>query len=173
MASEQRPAKRNLALIIQFLVGRFLGYLAFGLVFGALGEKMGQLEIALAINISLILLSILMLFYLFGLLKKKETTCLSQKFQSRNATLMGFLLGINVCPPFLLSLAYVFSLQSLWKSAIYFILFFLASSVFFLPMIAVGFLGKQKEFRSVARWSGILSACIFLGYGCYSIVKLN
>ena len=38
IASENRTPQRNLFLILYFMLGRFLGYAAFGLIFGFLGE---------------------------------------------------------------------------------------------------------------------------------------
>jgi putative effector of murein hydrolase LrgA (UPF0299 family) len=83
---------------------------------------------------------------------------------------MGFFLGINLCPPFLLSVAYVFQQQSPLYGMFYFALFFLSSSVYFLPLLFVGLASKIQELRIVARISGFLVATLFFIYGIYSIV---
>ena len=83
---------------------------------------------------------------------------------------MGFFMGINLCPPFLLSVTYVFSRHSALYGMAYFSLFFLASSIYFLPMVFVGLASRAKEFRTVARASGFLVAGIFFIYGIYSIL---
>jgi len=83
---------------------------------------------------------------------------------------MGFFMGINLCPPFLLSVTYVFSRHSTLYGMVYFALFFLTSSLYFLPIVFVGFASRTREFRIMARASGFLVAVIFLIYGIYSIV---
>jgi sulfite exporter TauE/SafE len=171
MASTPRGVKDNSKLMVRFMFGRLLGYIMFGVIFGFLGEKLQSPFLTLITDLSLIFISILLILYLCGLLKEKKGLCPSQKFHSRNAMMMGFLMGINICPPFLLSLPYVFSLHSTWLGIVYFLIFFLASSIYFLPMIFVGMLGKIKEFQIVARLSGFICAGIFIVYGSYSIIR--
>ena len=84
---------------------------------------------------------------------------------------MGFLMGINLCPPFLLSITYVFSKQSALYGMVYFALFFLASSVYFLPVVFLGLAARAREFRKVARASGFLVTGIFFIYGIYSLIR--
>ncbi len=169
MASEERARRKNYRLIFDFMLGRFLGYIIFGLVFSYLGEKFQYPFLTLLTNLSLILISFLLIFYILGLIKQPEETCLAHQFQNKNALVMGFLMGINICPPFLMSLTYVFSLHSTVKGALYFLIFFIASSVYFLPVFFIGLLAKMNEFRTVARLSGIACSCIFIIYGFYSI----
>ena len=171
IASEPRGVKDNAKLIFRFIFGRLLGYVMFGLIFGFLGEKYQSPFLTLLTDLSLILISIILILYLCGLLKQTEETCLVSKLRNRNAMMMGFLMGINICPPFLLSLPYVFSLHSTWLGVVYFLIFFLTSSIYFLPMIFVGWLGKIKEFQTVARLSGFICAGIFIFYGGYSIIR--
>ena len=171
IASEERPAQRNLGLILYFMLGRFLGYAAFGAAFGFLGEQLKSPFLTLITDISLILVSIVMILHITGLLKQKDNLCLASKLHNRNAIVMGFLMGINICPPFILSLTYVVSLNDLLKSVLYFVIFFFASSIYFLPMVFVGMLAKIKELQKTAQVSGILAACVFIIYGGYSIMK--
>jgi len=170
IASDPRGVKENSKLILRFILGRLLGYTMFGFVFGFLGEKLQSPFLTLITDLSLIIISIILILYLCGLLKQKEEICLARKFQNRGAMMMGFLMGINICPPFLLSLPYVFSLHSTWLGIVYFLIFFIASSIYFLPMIFVGMLAKIKEFQWVARLSGFICAGIFIIYGGYSII---
>ena len=171
MASESRGVKKNFALILYFTFGRFLGYMVFGSLFGYLGEKFQFPSLTLLTDLSLILISIILILHCTGLLRQKENLCFIQKAGNHNAVAMGFLMGINICPPFLLSLTYVFSLHNTLQGVLYFLIFFLVSSIYFLPMVFLGMLGKMKELRSIARLSGIAVAVIFIIYGCYSIVN--
>jgi len=171
IASQDRPAKRNFLLIAYFMLGRFLGYAAFGLIFGFLGEQLKSPYLTFITDISLILVSVVMVLHITGLSKQKDNWCLASKLHNRNAIVMGFLMGVNICPPFLLSLAYVASLNDVLQSVLYFVIFFFASSIYFLPMVFVGMLARIKELQKAAQVSGIMAACVFIIYGGYSIVK--
>ncbi len=170
MASQPRSLKDNSHLVLRFILGRLLGYLLFGSIFGYLGEKFQSRTLTIITDISLILISIILILYLSGLIKQKKI-CAAQKFQNRNCLLMGFLMGINLCPPFLLSIPYVFSLHSVLESVLYFLVFFAVSCIYFIPMIWVGMLARIKEFQTIARLSGFICAGIFIIYGCFSMIK--
>ena len=156
IASENRPAKRNFGLICYFMLGRFFGYAAFGLIFGILGEQLKSPFLTLMTNLALILVSIVMILHLTGISKQKDNLCLASKIHNRNAIVMGFLMGVNICPPFLLSLTYVVSLGDTLKSVLFFVIFFIASSIYFLPMVFVGLLAKIKELQKTAQIPSVL-----------------
>ena len=101
IASEDRPTKRNLGLIFYFMLGRFVGYIAFGLIFGFLGEQLKSPYLTFITDLALILVSVVMILHITGLSKQKDNLCLASKFHNRNAIVMGFLIGVNICPPFL------------------------------------------------------------------------
>ena len=168
--AETRGLKKNLTVLLEFLAGRLAGYLCFGLIVGYLGEKFEPRWLRLATNISFIALSLVLFLYLLGLAREKSFCKTPPWLKNRSPALMGFFMGINLCPPFLLSIAYVFSKQSALYGMLYFALFFLSSSVYFLPLAFVGLASKAQEFRKMARVSGFLVAAIFFIYGIYSIL---
>lgn len=171
LVAENRPFKKNLRVVIEFLGGRLAGYLTFGFLTGYLGEKVNARWLHLANDISLILLSILLIAFLTGLIREQRIFCISsQTLRGKSPAIMGFLLGINLCPPFLLSLSYIFTQRSAWYGIFYFFLFFIASSIYFLPLAFAGLLSKTKEFQQAAHLSGYLVAIIFFIYGLYSIL---
>ena len=170
LGAEGRGLKKSIFILLEFLAGRLAGYLCFGLLVGYLGEKFDPQWLRLATDIAFIVLSLILLLYLFGLVREKNFCCAPKILKNRGPALMGFFLGVNLCPPFLLSVAYVFSRHSALDGMLYFALFFLASSVYFLPLAFVGLASKAKEFQAVARTSGFLVAVIFFIYGIYSIV---
>ena len=168
--AEERSPKKNLIVLLEFLAGRLVGYLCFGLLVGYLGEKFDLRWLRLATDISFIALSLALFLYLLGLVREKQFCKTPPWLKGRSPALMGFFMGINLCPPFLLSITYVFSRQSALYGMAYFALFFLASSLYFLPIVFVGMASKAKDFRTLARVSGFLVAGMFFIYGIYSIV---
>ncbi len=173
IVAENRTFLKNLVLILQFLFGRLIGYVAFGAFFGYLGEKLDNTWLQLIANGSLLVLSLLLILFVSGLFRTKMTqACTAGRRSFQHPVAMGFLMGVNLCPPFLMSLAYVFSLHSAGLGVLYFLLFFLSSSVYFLPLLAAGFLGRMKEFQLAARISGLLVGVIFLIHGCRTLADL-
>jgi len=171
MVSEERKTRANISAILKFIFGRFGGYVLFGAIFGYLGEKINSQAVNLILIISLMVLSFVLIFYALGFLKPKLSFCSGKFFREKSPLLMGFLMGINICPPFLMSLAYVFTLHSAIKGIIYFIMFFIGTSPYILPLVFLGFLGKMKEFRLIARISALIVGIVFLVYGIYYISR--
>lgn len=168
--AEERSPRKNLFILLEFLTGRLMGYLCFGLLVGYLGEKFDPRWLRRAMDISFIVLSLVLFFYLLGLVREKNLCPVPKLFKGRSPWVMGFFMGINLCPPFLLSVAYVFQQRSPLFGMFYFAIFFVASSVYFLPLLFVGLASKVQELRTVARISGFLVAALFFIYGIYSIV---
>jgi len=171
IVAEKRKIKKNFGVILKFIFGRFSGYVLFGAAFGYLGEKITSQTVNLILIISLMALSLFLIIYALGFLKPKWSFCSAKFFRQKSPLLMGFLMGINICPPFLMSLAYVFTLHSAIKGMVYFIMFFLGTSVYLLPLVFLGLLSKMKEFRLIARISALIVGIIFLIYGIYYISR--
>lgn len=173
LVSEQRKLKKNFKIILEFIFGRLIGYVLFGAIFGYLGEKIDSQTVNLILIVALMVLSLILIFYALGFLKPKGIFCSTKyiKFKAKAPILIGFLMGINICPPFLMSLAYVFTLHSVVKGIIYFLFFFLGTTLYFLPITFLGLLGKMKEFRLIARISGLVVGLAFLIYGIYYISR--
>lgn len=171
MISEQRQSKENIFLVFQFLFGRFLGYLLFGAFFGYLGQKINVLEVNIIINMGLIFLSLLLIVHALGLINWKYSSFCS-KHKKRIPLFMGFLMGINVCPPFLMSVGYVFTLHNWAWGVIYFLMFFLATSIYFIPLFFLGYLNKLKTFQLVGKVSSLIIGLLFFSYGIYYIIKV-
>lgn len=171
LIAEKRRFKTNLGLVLKFVLGRFGGYVLFGAFFGYLGEKINNYTVNLILIIALILLSLVLIFYAIGLVRPNFSFCRRRFIKERSPLIMGFLMGVNICPPFLMSLSYVFILHSTIKGIIYFILFFLGTSIYLLPLVFLGLLGKMKEFRMIGRVAALLVGIIFLIYGIYYIIR--
>lgn len=136
--AEERPPRKNLLVLLEFLAGRLAGYLCFGLLVGYLGKKLDPRWLRHATDISFIVLSLLLFLYLLSLVRGKNL-CFAPKFlKTRAPAFMGFFMGINLCLPFLLSVAYIFKQQSAFYGMLYFALFFLASSIYSLPLVFAG-----------------------------------
>jgi sulfite exporter TauE/SafE len=172
LVAERRGAKATAGTLMQFILGRLGGYVLFGAVFGYLGERLSGMAFNLFTIVSLVLLSILLILYAVGLMKSSWSVCgMSAWPRRRIPLLMGFLMGVNICPPFLMSIAYVFTLHSMARGIVYFLVFFAATTLYFLPLFFLGFLSKLNEFRAVARVSAVLVGLLFTIYGIFAISR--
>ena len=169
---EERKLREDFKVVLKFIFGRLFGYLTFGAIFGYLGERITNKTVDLLFFMSLAGLSFLLILYSIGLLREKRGICLGPKFKKTTPFLMGFLMGINVCPPFLMALNYVFLLHAFLEGILFFFLFFLATTIYFLPLTFLGFLNKIKEFRIIGRVSGVLVGLMFLIYSFYRIFQI-
>jgi sulfite exporter TauE/SafE len=172
LVAENRDAKATAAVLLQFILGRLAGYVFFGAVIGFIGEWFSGEWFNLFSIVSLVLMSVLLVVYGLGLMKPAWSVCGADWLKGRRLPmLMGFLMGLNICPPFLMSVAYVFTLHSMVKGIVYFLVFFAATTLYFLPLFFLGFLGKMSEFRVVARVSAILVGVLFTVYGIYALCR--
>jgi len=171
LAAEERGLGESSRIVLKFILGRLIGYVLFGLLFGYLGEHFQGRAANGVAGGALILLALVLALYLVGLVKPAAAFCSAPSYRSQSPLWMGFFMGVNVCPPFLLSLAYVFSLHSTLQGLVYFLVFFAATSLYLLPLIFVGLLSKLREFQTAARLSGFAVSIIFIIYAVRLIVK--
>ena len=170
-----KPSKNreNFFIVGKFLFGRLVGYIMFGAIAGYLGQRFINFQIETIANVAMAGLSVLLILYAFGLFQIKGFL-FCEKIKKHNANiplLMGFLMGINICPPFLLSLTYVFSEQSVFKGITYFLFFFIGTTVYFIPIFFLGYLNKTKEFQLAGRISAIIVGLLFLWHSINGFLK--
>ena len=168
LLSEHREVKRNFAQIAEFLFGRLIAYIIFGVLIGFTGKF---LETPLAKNvvaIGVIASSVLLITY--GILKNAPQFNICKKIEkskilSRFPLLLGMTIGINVCPPFIQGVSYLLSVGRVDMSIIFFISFFFGTSIFMLPLIFSGFLTKLERLLEIARVASVIAGVWFFIYG--------
>jgi sulfite exporter TauE/SafE len=160
LLSQKRNTKGSFLLVLEFSGGRLLGYLFFGLVFGLFGQLIRSNLIHYIIAIANIWTGILMIVYSLGRIDKK--ICSYIPFSKiKWPILLGFLTGVNVCPPFLASLTYVFNLRDIILSLIYFLMFFLGTSVYIVPAAFLGIFTKINWVQKISHIAGVLVGIYF------------
>ena len=156
----RRGVLQNFLALIQFLLGKLLGYLAFAVVAWGIHASLPQdmIQRDLIIGSSYLILSGLLIFYSF---LKAGHACPSaggRKIENRlrdfrpSLLLLSFLglaTGLNLCPPLLLAIATAAEQATLLQSALFFITFFLGTSVFLIPAPFLGLLQGVPPLRDV------------------------
>lgn len=169
-AAEARTVGATLQIWLQFLLGRLAGYVLFGAAIGWLGERLRYAWLERLTTLGLMLMALVLIFYAIGFRRPRWSFCAAGTRRGATAPLLlGFLLGLHVCPPFLVSAAYVFTLHSMAKGIVYFLVFFCATSIYLVPLLFVGWLGRMQEFRRAARANALAVGVLFFLYG---IMKL-
>ena len=75
------------------------------------------------------------------------------------AATLGFLTGINLCPPFLVAGVRAALLATLPSALISFAFFFIGTSVWFAPFLSLGLVRRTPSLVTVARMVAVLLAC--------------
>lgn len=77
----------------------------------------------------------------------------------------GFLLGLNLCPPFAVGMVRVFGLGDLPKALAYFLCLFLGTTLFLLPLPLAAAWMRPDFFRRLGIYLGLLAGAWFLIQG--------
>lgn len=173
LLSEGEDVRHNLATLLQFLGGRLLGYLLFGVLAWAVGGLLpaaGGLQ-ALLIGATYVGLSILLLAAVFRKRVPAGACALSQahaRFRRWPALIpagIGLMAGLKVCPPLLLAFTGAARSGTLGASLLLFVTFFLGTSLYFLPLPLLGAFTRMPDLRIVGKFAAAIVALYYLVSG--------
>ncbi len=167
LLSYRSHLRESAATLALFLLGRLSAYLLFGLVFGALGGFLVRFWSFRTIWVPILhaLLGFLMILYGLAHSFPRLELCrvLRPRFQSRwYPALLGLLAGINLCPPFLLAVTAVLDVGGIIQGMVFFLAFFLATSVYLLPLLFSGLAARFDSVRFAARFASVLVGIYFI-----------
>lgn len=175
LMGEARAAAADFRVLLVFLGGRLAGYLSFALLAWAVGAlaQPRAASFGLLIALAYVVLGGLMVYY--GLARPRIPCAGSAAARiSRWSALagspllpavMGLLTGLNVCPPFLLAFTEAAAARTLAGSLLFFLTFFLGTSVFFVPLPLVGGLRRYPAVRTVGRLAAVLVGVYYFWMG--------
>jgi sulfite exporter TauE/SafE len=162
--------KRNAGLVGMMLLGRLAGYIAVGFLIGALGGYAVQyLDPGIQrrlLAVSNTLIGALMIAS--GLMHNAPGLSFCRKFKAVyrpawGSLLYGLFTGLSICPPFFMAASRVFGAGDGLSGMAYFAMFFLGTSVYFLPLLGVHlFKDRLETVRMVARLALVLLGAYFL-----------
>jgi sulfite exporter TauE/SafE len=124
LADDKGGMRRSASRVGLFLLGRLVAYLLFGVVFGALGGALSRRWPFKSVLLPLLYagLGLLMIGYAvvqsfphWGLCRAVSPGLRSGWY----VALVGFLAGINICPPFLLAVTTVMDIGGALKGALF------------------------------------------------------
>jgi len=175
---EGNKVRKNYTYLGAFLLGRMIGYLLFGYVAWVVNQVFyNAIRYREAVFGGIyIVLSIAMLIY--GL-SNRETPCAAKSLKKHSLRLftkkewfvpvcLGFLTGLNLCPPFILAFVEASNAGGVFQSIFFFFTFFLGTSLYFIPTPLFGALNKHVQLKMI----GKAAAVVVAGYYFYTGIIL-
>ncbi len=164
------PYSHHAALLALFLLGRLLAYLAVGAALGSIGAYAAKyVEPGFSRALARAAYALTGAFMVaWGLTEGFPTAraCMTARRvwkPGMSAFVFGALTGASICPPFFAAAARVFSGSSALAGALYFLFFFLGTSLWLLPLLGVPALARRSSLlRFIARSTMIMLGVYFL-----------
>ena len=164
----------NFLLLLEFVGGRLAAYLVFGLAAGAVGAAFaGRLPPRL-LHAAVLVSGLLMLLVMVLKTMPQASFCawaLRSRGLKRLPFAFGFIVGINLCPPFVAGLVQVVQLASIWYGAAYFLAFFAGTSLYMIPFFAVVPFAFMKRLQEIGALTCGLTGLWFVGLGLYGLFR--
>lgn len=174
LAAEKYTFIKTVRMLSLFLLGRFGGYMIIGLLSGLLGNRLlghegGTLPAVVSLIIGVALL-------IFGLLKNFPEFKLCKLWPGEKssviwASVLGFLTGLNLCPPFIAAIAGSALTGTVQSSLLYFGAFFVGTSLFIPPLLILGPLSRITSLQHIAKACLILCGIWFASKGLLMLLQ--
>jgi sulfite exporter TauE/SafE len=155
-----------------FLTGRLAGYLAIAMASSFLGRILipGHNHSAAALLTLAAGLFLLIAAAAHSFPSLSWCRFFSSPGPSRlTVFLVGLLSGLNLCPPFIAAILSSAALASLIKSLLFFLVFFVATSLVFPVLILLGWIGERAPIRAAARVLLVLTGSWMVFKGSLSL----
>jgi sulfite exporter TauE/SafE len=177
----------NLHTVAIFLGSRLAGYL----LFAAAAWELGSLASLLVkphpqiIGLVYVLMAAVLGWYAYAVKRNCAGACATSKLVTIQGTqaesadakksvagvaVLGFLTGMNFCPPFIVAGIRAAELGSLPGALLFFTVFFAGTSVWFVPFAGLGCIARNQAMITVARMTMGLVALYYLALGIYLLI---
>src|SRR5208283_1615193 len=162
LLAEGAGMRLNTRYLSSFLGARFVGYLLFASVAWGLGALVSlppalRLPVAGVVHV---LLACVLLWYAYSVGRACTSSCASSELVTigvakkrgvSGAAVLGFLTGFSICPPFVAAGLRAAELGSIAAAVYFFAVFFVGTSVWFLPFLSLGCVRRNEGVTTVAR----------------------
>ena len=164
----------NLRKILLFMAGRLIAYIVFALIMGYLGATYHNIFTAKFTNISLVVVSSIMLVYAVTHNFAETGFCkifLHSFNLMRLPFFLGLFSGLNPCLPFFVGVTRLWTLHSILGGVILFVAFFMGTSVYMFPLIFVSYLNRLERVKQIGLLVAMLASGWFLFVGISGLIK--
>ena len=181
MLAERDGLRLNSRYLSAFLATRLLGYLVFAAVAWEVGALVSFRASGMWIfGMIHVLLGCALLRYAWsagkGCSHSPHTTELvtigsAGRHRNPGAVVLGFLTGVSLCPPFVAAGLRAAELANVAAAMLFFAVFFLGTSIWFLPFAGMGWLRRNEAVTTVARMAMALIAVYYLVAGFATLIR--
>lgn len=181
LLSEAKDIQRNFVTIAYFLCGRLIGYSAFAILAWITNMVVIQnlTHGTTILGLAYITLAILLMVYGFW---NKEPRCAGEftgalknrigaRYHALLPVTLGLLTGVSLCPPFLLAFTTAIEKDSLWRCLLFFLAFFVGTSVYLMPLPAIGLLRRWDVLRSIGRLAAGAMGIYYVYFGLMTLQR--
>jgi len=182
LLAEQTGLRLHARYLSAFLATRLLGYLLFAGVaweVGALVSLPAPARLWMFAIIHL-LLACALLWYAYRAGRACEHSCASSqlvtigaagKHPVPGAAVLGFLTGISLCPPFVAAGVPAAEAATVGGAILFFAVFFVGTSVWFMPFAGMGWIRRSEAVLTVARMAMVLIAAYYFLSGLAILIR--
>lgn len=181
LLGEGISVRRSVVDISIFLGSRFIVYILLGLLAALVGQAFLRTEIfrESITGSAYIVLSVALIVYAFlrikplCLLKNLHEIPANQPDKRTLAIPLigGLVTGLSLCPALLLAFTGAASERSILNSILYFILFFLGTTVYFLPLILLGFIRGRNIIHIIGKFAAGIAGIFFFAKGLIMLIN--
>ncbi len=174
LLGEGRGISRNFLILINFLAGRLAGYILTGVLAWYVTRAVFQNAVVrdLSTGLSFIALSSLLIFYFVkGSHFSNNRSCANQKLMTLTPSdigmclSLGFFTALTPCPPFFLAIFEVSNGPGLLAAVLFFISFFVGTSIYFTFIPFAGNLCGNRHAKAVGRTAAGLVGLYYMYQG--------
>lgn len=181
LLAERAGLRLNSRYLSLFLATRLLGYLLFAAVAWELGALVSLRPPARSFVFAVIhlLLAFVLLMYAYSAGRACTHSCASSELVTigagknhriSGAAVLGFLTGVSLCPPFVAAGVRAAEAASMAAALLFFAVFFLGTSAWFVPFAAVGWVRRKEGVTTVARMTMVLIAFYYFYVGLTALI---
>ncbi|MBI5211694.1 MAG: sulfite exporter TauE/SafE family protein [Elusimicrobia bacterium] len=163
LLAEETGWRRDLTVLGKFLIGRLAAYMLFAVVVGYLGARAATPPPWLT-GVAFLLCGLALIGYAVARNAPRPGAC-GRLAAPGMPLLMGFLAGINICPPFTAGLVRLLTLGSVGRCVVYFAAFYLGTTVYVAATLLLAPLKAVPRLRAAASIACGLSGLWFAAMG--------
>jgi sulfite exporter TauE/SafE len=172
LMQKNRSTGQSIVTLLQLSAGRFLTYLLIGIAAGALGAQIASLTRPWFTAAAYTTFSVILVVSAMRT-KRCDEGCSPMKWTRFAETpfILGMATGISLCPSFLLALTKAVAHGGMLAGALLFGAFFLGTTLYFVPIVIFGMIGKTYRLRMIGRIASCIVAAWFIGQAVLILVK--
>lgn len=184
LLAEHSGMRLSARYLSTFLGARFLGYLLFAAVAWQIGvlAALPPAPRLFVMGVVHVLLAGVLLWYAYSVGHAHSRACpgselvtigVAKKRGVSGPAALGFLTGLSLCPPFVIAGVRASQLDSVAAALLFFAVFFVGTSIWFLPLVSLGCLRRNEAVTTVARMAMVLIAVYYLFLGSAMLMARN